>query len=101
MALTHHLLAILFSYLLPIDLFDKPVDVNLVSFMQKNFTHKLSTSMPGRDKGNKSRGSPLHGKGNTFTVTFLGNDTTAPNNQHHYEDEDDHDEDCIDWDYFV
>ena len=57
--------------------------------------------MPGRGKGNKLRGSPLHGKGNIFTVTFLGNDTTVPTNQHHYEDEDDHDEDCIDRDYFV
>ena len=70
-ALTHHLLATLFSYFFPMDLFDKPVDANLVSFMQKHFTHKLSTSIPDLDKGNKSRGLPLHGKDNTFIVTFF------------------------------
>ena len=88
-------------YLLPIDLFDEPVDANLVSFMKKHFTHKLASSISGRGKGNKSRGSPSRGKGNIFTVTFLGNETTAPTNQPHYEDEDDHDEDYTDRDHFV
>ena len=101
MALTHHLLVILFSYFFPIALFDKPVDANLVSFMKKHFTHKLASSISGRGKGNKSRGSPSRGKGNIFTVTFLGNETTAPTNQPHYEDEDDHDEDYTDRDHFV